>query len=228
MNDSASRRQLAPTTRTDDDLRAELGKIMRVLREVEDGEISKRIDTGKGDDIVASLGEGVNSLLDLLAAVREETFAYQRELEGQIETIEKQKAAIRELSTPIIEVWAGVLCMPIVGVLDSARASEMTSALLNAVVEKKARFSIIDITGIEVMDTRATDHFLRMARAVRLLGAECGLSGVNPNVARTIVHMGTELEGIQSHRTLRDALKFYVRTGRVAKATLDKGPRHGR
>jgi rsbT co-antagonist protein RsbR len=228
MNDSATKRRLSPATRTDDDLRTALGKIQQVLREVEEGEIAKRIDLAGGDDVVAALGEGVNSLLDLLGAVRDETFAYQRELEGQIATIEKQKAAIRELSTPIIEVWAGVLCMPIVGVLDSARASEMTSALLNSVVEKKARFAIIDITGIEVMDTRATDHFLRMARAVRLLGAECGLSGVNPNVARTIVHMGTELEGIQSHRTLRDALKYYVRTGKVATASSDKGRGHGR
>jgi rsbT co-antagonist protein RsbR len=86
----------------------------------------------------------------------------------------------------------------------------MTSALLNAVVEKKATFAIIDITGIDAMDTGATDHFLRMARAVRLLGADCVLSGVNPNVARTVVHMGIDLAGIQTHRTLREALQSHV------------------
>jgi rsbT co-antagonist protein RsbR len=79
------------------------------------------------------------------------------------------------------------------------------------VVEKKVRFTIIDITGIEAMDTRATDHFLRMARSVRLLGAECVLSGINPNVARSIIHMGVELSGIQTYRSLRDALQHYVK-----------------
>jgi hypothetical protein len=73
------------------------------------------------------------------------------------------------------------------------------------------RFTIIDITGIEAMDTRATDHFLRMARSVRLLGAECVLSGINPNVARSIVHMGVDLSGIGTYRSLRDALQAYVR-----------------
>ena len=77
-------------------------------------------------------------------------------------------AAIRELSTPVIEIWPGVLCAPIVGVLDSGRAAEMTSALLSNVVATKAALAIIDITGIEAMDTQATDHFLRMARAVKL------------------------------------------------------------
>jgi rsbT co-antagonist protein RsbR len=136
---------------------------------------------------------------------------YERELEAQLSTIEKQRAAIKELSTPMIEVWAGVLCVPIVGVIDSSRAAEMTSALLSAVVEKKVRFTIIDITGIDAMDTRATDHFLRMARSVRLLGAECVLSGINPNVARSIIHMGVELSGIQTYRSLRDALQHHVK-----------------
>jgi rsbT co-antagonist protein RsbR len=90
----------------------------------------------------------------------------------------------------------------------------MTTALLNAIVEKKAMFTIIDITGIDAMDTGATDHFLRMARAVRLLGAECVLSGVNPNVARTVTHMGIELAAVRTHRTLREALQSYVGAGR--------------
>jgi rsbT co-antagonist protein RsbR len=152
----------------------------------------------------------VNSIIDRLERVRTETQRYERELDEQVATIDKQRAAIKELSTPMIEVWAGVLCVPIVGVIDSSRAAEMTSSLLSAVVEKKVRFTIIDITGIEAMDTRATDHFLRMARSVRLLGAECVLSGINPNVARSIVHMGVEMSGIQTYRSLRDALQHHV------------------
>jgi rsbT co-antagonist protein RsbR len=122
--------------------------------------------------------------------------------------------------------------VPIVGVIDSSRAAEMTSALLATVVEKKVRFTIIDITGIEAMDTRATDHFLRMARSVRLLGAECVLSGINPNVARSIIHMGVELSGIQTYRSLRDALQHHVRRhlrkGPTSNMNGDTNPGSGR
>jgi rsbT co-antagonist protein RsbR len=107
-------------------------------------------------------------------------------------------------------VWEGILCLPIVGVMDSGRSADMTDALLRAVVATRARCTIIDITGIEVMDTGTADHFMRMARAVALLGAECTLTGINPHIAQTIVLMGVDLSGIRTHRTLRDALKSYV------------------
>jgi rsbT co-antagonist protein RsbR len=201
------------------DLVATITSIVSALREAESGELSVRVDLPLPEtDPIGALASAVNFMIESLAERREQTLSFQHELEAQISTIEKQRAAIRELSTPIIEVWSGVLCVPIVGVLDSSRASEMTSALLTAIVDKKAEFSIIDITGIDAMDTRATDHFLRMARAVRLLGAECVLSGVNPAVARTITHMGVDLDGIKSHRSLRDALQHYVRTARGARA----------
>jgi rsbT co-antagonist protein RsbR len=107
----------------------------------------------------------------------------------------------------------------------------MTSALLTAVVDKKIQFVVIDITGIDVMDTRATDHFLRMARAVRLLGAECVLSGVNPIVASGIVNMGLDLAGITSYRSLRDALQYYLQRrqrGMNAATPGARGPLRGR
>ena len=86
----------------------------------------------------------------------------------------------------------------------------MTASLLQAVVDKNTKYTIIDITGIEVMDTRTVDHFLRMAKAVRLLGAECALTGVNPHIAQTVVAMGIDFSGIATHRSLRDALQYYV------------------
>jgi rsbT co-antagonist protein RsbR len=153
----------------------------------------------------------VNSMMEALAEARSTSANYVYELSERIAMVERPREAIRSLSTPVIELWSGVLCVPIVGVLDSARASELTTALLSAVVEKKARYSIIDVTGIEVMDTQSADHFLRVARAVTLLGSRCVLSGVHPNIARTIVHMGVELEGLESYRTMRDALKQCVR-----------------
>ena len=115
-----------------------------------------------------------------------------------------------------MEVWEGILCLPVVGIMDSSRSADMTDALLKAVVSTRARCTIIDITGIEVMDTSTADHFIRMAKAVRLLGAECVLTGINPQIAQTIVHMGVDMEGVTTHRSLRDALTHFV--GRQVKA----------
>lgn len=194
------------------DVSAAFDTMLEVLQAVEGGDLAARVALPfEESEPLGALAACINTMTAFLAERREETLSYQRELETQIDTIDKQQVAIRELSTPIIEVWAGVLCAPIVGVLDSARAAEMTSALLNTVVETKANLAIIDITGIEAMDTQATDHFLRMARAIRLLGAECALSGVHPNVARTIVHMGIDLGDIASFRTLRDVLQNHVK-----------------
>jgi rsbT co-antagonist protein RsbR len=201
-----------PMIQTEEELRACVKAFALVLRAVDSGDLSARVDLPFAEtEPMSVLADSVNSVIQRLVRVRDDTQTRQREIEDQVSTIEKQRAAIKELSTPMIEVWGGVLCVPVVGVIDSSRAAEMTSALLSAVVEKKVRFTIIDITGIEAMDTRATDHFLRMARSVRLLGAECVLSGINPNVARSIVHMGVELTGIGTYRSLRDALQHYVR-----------------
>ncbi|HBL26236.1 MAG TPA: sigma-b regulator rsbr [Acidobacteria bacterium] len=137
--------------------------------------------------------------------------AVNRELEAKLETIELQQAALRELSTPIIEVWNGVLCLPVVGVVDSHRSAEMTEMLLDTIFTKQARTAIVDITGIDVMDTKTADHFIKMARAVRLLGAECILSGVNPSIAQTLTHIGVDLGGVRTVRNLRDALQIHLR-----------------
>jgi rsbT co-antagonist protein RsbR len=142
---------------------------------------------------------------------RQRAEAANRELEAKLETIEMQQAAIRELSTPIIEVWTGVLCLPVVGVVDSQRSAEMTETLLEMIVAKQARTAIVDITGIDVMDTKTADHFIKMARAVRLLGAECVISGINPGIAQTLTHIGVDLTGVRTMRNLRDALQFHLR-----------------
>jgi rsbT co-antagonist protein RsbR len=134
-----------------------------------------------------------------------------RELEMKLQMIEMQQAAIRDLSTPIIEVWAGVLCLPVVGLVDSQRSAEMTETLLEMIVAKQARTAIVDITGIDVMDTKTADHFIKMAKAVRLLGSECILSGINPSIAQTLTQIGVDLNGIRTMRNLRDALQAHLR-----------------
>jgi len=188
-----------------------IADILVVLSEVTTGTFYSRLQSLPESDKWSVLYRAINDMADTLAAAHEKSEQYQKELHERLETIEKQRTAIRELSTPVIEVWEGVLCLPVVGVMDTSRGAQMTETLLHEVVERKARCSIIDVTGIEVMDTATVDHFLRMAKAVRLLGAECVLTGVSPGIAQTIVHMGVDLSGLTTHRSLRDALARFVR-----------------
>ena len=188
-----------------------IADVLIVVADVGNGDYSARLSSPHPDGHpISTLFEGINQMVDSLAESQLRSQSYQRELEEKLATIEVQRAAIRELSTPIIEIWDGVLCLPVVGVLDTTRSAEMTEALLAAIVEKKADCAIIDITGIQVMDTGTADHFLRMARAVRLLGANCVLTGINPAIAQTIIHMGVDLSGVVTHRTMRNALQHYV------------------
>jgi rsbT co-antagonist protein RsbR len=191
-------------------------KLLAVLRDVEDGDLDARAAVEvPAKDPLDVLGQGLNFAIEQFGRVRQEAMAYQQAIEEQIQTIEKQREAIRQLSTPVIEVLEGVLCAPIVGLLDSHRANEMSEALVSTVVDKKARLVIIDVTGIDTMDTGTTDHFVRMAKCVRTLGAECVVSGVSPNVAQAIVAMGADTSALRTYRNLRDALQTFAYQGDV-------------
>jgi rsbT co-antagonist protein RsbR len=195
-----------------------ISDILVVLSEVTTSTFYSRLPELANEDGWSVLYRAINEMADTLAEAHQRSERYQKQLEDKLTTIEQQRVAIRELSTPVIEVWEGVLCLPIVGVMDSMRGAEMSETLLRAVVERKARCTIIDLTGIQVMDTGTVDHFLRMAKAVRLLGAECILTGISPTIAQTVVHMGIDLTGLTIHRSLRDALARWVAplTRRVA------------
>lgn len=203
--------------RIDTPILERIADILLVLSDVGNGDYSTRLATSLPvDHPLGALYAGINEMIVSLAAEQERSSAYRRELEEKLSMIEAQRAAIKELSTPIIEVWDGVLCLPVVGVLDSVRSAEMTEALLSAIVDKRAACAIVDITGIQVMDTGTADHFMRMAKAVGLLGAECVLTGVNPSIAQTIVHMGVDLSDVLTYRSLRSALTRYVTRRRRA------------
>ena len=197
-----------------------IADILLVVANIGIGDYDTRLETNLPEGHpLALLYEGVNEMVASLADARQRSLAAQREIEEKLAMIEAQRAAIKELATPIIEVWEGVLCLPVVGVLDTTRSAEMTEVLLASIVEKKASCAIIDITGIQVMDTGTADHFLRMARAVRLLGAECMLTGINPSIAQTIVHMGVDLSDVRTYRSLRNALQTVVRSLRELAAS---------
>jgi len=188
-----------------------IADLLVVLADVANGDFTQRLDVGLPDTHpLGALCGGINEMIGALQAEQERNERYRTELEEKLHTIEQQRSAIRDLSTPIMEVWDGILCLPIVGIMDSTRSADMTDALLRAVVATRARCTIIDITGIEVMDTHTADHFIRMAKAVRLLGAECVLTGINPQIAQTVIHMGFGMGDIVSHRSLRDALQQFL------------------
>lgn len=199
------------TPELESDLAASISELLDVVQRVGSGDRVKALDCRFPDTHpVGALTESLNTMIAALDEARSRSEECSRDLQDKLDAIERQQTAIQELSTPVLEVWEGILCMPIVGLVDSARTSDMARELLSAIVRAKARYALIDITGITVMDTRVVDHFIRMARAVRLLGARCALSGVHPNVSRTIVHMGLDLKGIETHRSMREALRYFV------------------
>jgi rsbT co-antagonist protein RsbR len=201
---------MSPSTSMD--MRERVVDALIALSEVGFGDysVSLKVDFKRRDGL-SGIFASLNELIAAFGAEQEQSRAFRQELEDKLTIVDKQRAAIRELSTPIIELWEGVLCLPVVGIMDTARSTEMTNSLLQAITTKKARFAIIDITGIEVMDTGTVDHFMRMAKSIKLLGAECALTGISPHIAQTVVQMGIEMDGIVTERSLRDALTRYVR-----------------
>jgi anti-anti-sigma regulatory factor len=143
----------------------------------------------------------------------DEILAAKREAE---EANRVKDALIEELSTPVIKVWDGVLLGPVIGSLSRERADLMTAALLQAVVARQARVVILDVTGARKMDADAVQHLTRAASAVRLMGAECILTGIGADVARTLVRAGIELTGAEVRRTLADGLAFAMRAAGAA------------
>jgi rsbT co-antagonist protein RsbR len=129
--------------------------------------------------------------------------AYQRTRE---DVIRRQQQELLELSTPVIKLWEGVLAVPMIGTLDSARTQIVMETLLERIVETGAQLAIIDITGVPTVDTLVAQHLLKTVSAIRLMGAECIISGIRPQIAQTIVHLGIDLQGIASKSSLADAL----------------------
>jgi rsbT co-antagonist protein RsbR len=123
-----------------------------------------------------------------------------------------------ELSTPVVKLWEGILALPMIGTLDSARTQVVMESLLQKVVETGAQIVILDITGVPTVDTLVAQHLLKTVTALRLMGAECIISGVRPQIAQTIVHLGVDLQGVTTKANLADALALALkRTGGVLK-----------
>lgn len=158
-------------------------------------------------------------LLDRLALVTTEACMTARE-----ELISRQQQELLELSTPVVKLWDGILALPIIGTLDSARTQVVMENLLQTIVETNSRYAIIDITGVPTVDTLVAQHLLKTITAARLMGAECIISGVRPQIAQTIVHLGINLEDVVTKAKLSDALALALqRSGRAVVRTAAAG-----
>lgn len=150
-------------------------------------------------------------LLDKLALLTADAFQTSRE-----QLIARQQEELMELSTPVVKLWEGILALPIIGTLDSARTQVVMESLLSAVVQTNSRVAIIDITGVPTVDTLVAQHLLKTITAARLMGADCIISGVRPQIAQTIVHLGIDLAGVITKAKLSDAFALALqRTGQV-------------
>ena len=171
---------------------------------------------------VADLTWSITVLLDELGLFTLEVFQKSRE-----EVIVRQQREIAELSTPVVKLWEGILALPMIGTLDSQRTQVVMETLLQTIVDTEASIAIIDITGVPTVDTLTAQHLLKTVAAARLMGADCIISGIRPQIAQTMVHLGVELNVI-SKATLADALAIALdRTGRMvtrkkAAATSDQ------
>lgn len=149
-------------------------------------------------------------LMDALAMQTTQAYISTRE-----ELILRQQHEVLELSTPVVKLWEGILALPIIGTLDSARTQVVMESLLQTVVATNSKFAIIDITGVPTVDTLVAQHLLKTITAARLMGAECIISGVRPQIAQTIVHLGINLEQVITKARLSDAFALALqRSGR--------------
>ncbi|UZE14642.1 STAS domain-containing protein [Pseudomonas sp. B21-053] len=145
----------------------------------------------------------ISELLDALGMHTIRTFQKSREA-----VIKRQQEELLELSTPVVKLWDGVLALPMIGTLDSQRTQVVMESLLQRIVDTGSEIAIIDITGVPTVDTLVAQHLLKTVTAIRLMGADCIISGVRPQIAQTIVHLGLDLQGVVTKANLADALKL--------------------
>jgi rsbT co-antagonist protein RsbR len=148
----------------------------------------------------------ITELIDTLGMHTVKAFQRNRE-----QVIDRQQEEMLELSTPVVKLWDGILALPLIGTLDSARTQIVMESLLQKIVETESQVAIIDITGVPTVDTLVAQHLLKTVTALRLMGAECIVSGVRPQIAQTIVHLGVDLQGITTKANLADALALALR-----------------
>jgi rsbT co-antagonist protein RsbR len=167
---------------------------------------SLQAEFGENPEILAREIWSATMVLDRLGL-----FTTQVAMKSREETIARQQTEMLELSTPVVKLWDGILALPLIGTLDSERTQVVMESLLEEIVRSGASIAIIDITGVPTVDTLVAQHLLKTVAAARLMGAECIISGIRPQIASTIVHLGVDLGDVSTKATLADAFAIALR-----------------
>ncbi len=175
-----------------------------------------REEYGRDGETLASEIITASDLIDRLGLLTTEAFQKARE-----EIIIRQQQEMLELSTPVVKLWEGILALPLIGTLDSARTQVVMESLLQQIVETGSAIAIIDITGVPTVDTLVAQHLLKTVAATRLMGADCIISGIRPQIAQTIVHLGVNLTDVITKATMADAFKIALKRSGYAVTPTD-------
>lgn len=178
-----------------------------------------RAEAGKDGAVLADEVWLATLLIDELGLLTTEAFQKTRE-----EVILRQQKELLELSTPVVRLWENVLALPLIGTLDSARTQVVMQNLLDAIVQTRSDYAIIDITGVPIVDTLVAQHLLKTVAAARLMGAECLISGIRPQIAQTIIHLGVDLSEVTTKATLADAFEVALRRSGHKVVRQDSAP----
>lgn len=208
--------------------KSRIDRIVEVLSYASVGGFEQALKTARveAEDEFGALEEALRLVVNELEQARQQNEGAMQALErsraelaDKLETIENQRLAIQDLSAPILDVWDDIVTLPVVGAIDTRRAVEMTERLLHRVVESGSRCVIIDLTGVDVVDSMTADHLIKMTRSVRLLGCFCVITGIGPEIARTLVELDLNLGGTATLRNLKTGLEACF-------AHLGRGPHH--
>ncbi|TDE15616.1 STAS domain-containing protein [Dyadobacter psychrotolerans] len=181
--------------------------LIKVLGEIVAGEPTK----------LYSVTLKISKFIDNIGILSFETF-----ITGREDVISQQSDEMAELSTPVIRVWNGILAMPIIGTLDSARTQIVMENLLQGIVDTGSSIAILDISGVPAVDSLVAQHLIKTVNATRLMGAECIISGIRPEIAQTVVHLGIDLSQMITKATLESALKYAFNTLQLEVRRIDK------
>lgn len=193
-------------------LEARVERIEEVLAAAASGDYEAQLFIDKGTpDIITSVETGINLLISDLGDEVLQSKKRANELQEKLNLIEQQRKAIEELSTPIIKIWEKVLVLPLIGTLDTKRSQKLTENLLSEIALTQSKITILDITGVATVDSAVANHLLKTVAAVKLLGSECVITGIRPEVAQTIVHLGVDLSEVETLSNLSEGLKWAFR-----------------
>lgn len=183
--------------------------IEEVLAAAAGGDFNAQIEIDMDEaDVLTSVETGINLLISDLGEEVRQSQQRADDLQDKLDLIEKQRQAIEELSTPIIKIWDQVLVLPLIGALDTRRSQNLTENLLTEIAATQSKIAILDITGVPTVDSAVANHLIKTVASVKLLGAQCVVTGIRPEVAQTIVHLGVDLTEVQTLANLSEGLKW--------------------